>query len=212
LNLQDSESEGRYGVFYHERSEGSDVFHRYWQWPDKERMELTKQRDIVQLTTGDQMYEITFRGSRLINADQDYNARIRLERMHHSMEVILRQWLNAPGTALFDEGPTLSENHSVEKITIINSKNDAVSISIDMDSRLPVKKSFVIRDPQGYRDEIGEVYDNWKMIQGVNTPYNTLVSRNGELTRQYFLSSASYNVHLQSSLFEPGAKFDIKKK
>ena len=212
LNLQDGEFEGRYGVFYRERSEGSDVFHRFWQWPDKERMELTKHRDVIELTVGDQMYEVTFRGSRLINPAQDYNARLYLERRQHALEIILRQWLNQPGTALFDEGPSLTENHSVERITIVNSKNDAVSISIDTDTHLPVKKSFVIRDPQGYRDEIAEIYDNWKMIQGVNTPYNTLISRNGELTRQYFLSSAAYNVHLQSSLFEPGTKFDIKKK
>jgi len=212
LNLQDGEFEGRYGVFYHERSEGSEVFHRFWQWPDKDRVELTKQRDVVSLVVGDQMYEITFRGSRRIDPAQDYNARVSLERRKHAMEIILRQWLNAPGTALFDEGPNLTENHSVERITIINSQDDAVTISIDTDSHLPVKKSFVIKDPQGYRDEIGEVYDNWKMIQGVNTPYNTLVTRNGELRAQYFLSSASYNLHLQSSLFEPGTKFDIKKK
>ncbi|HEY6251678.1 MAG TPA: hypothetical protein VI685_17100 [Candidatus Angelobacter sp.] len=212
LNLEDGEFQGRYGVFYRERSEGSDIFHRFWQWPDKDRWELTKQRDVIQLTLGDQMYEVTFRGSRLINPTLDYNARISLERHHHALEIILRQWLNAPGTALFDEGPNLVENHNVERITIINSQNDAVTIAIDVDTHLPVKKSFVIRDAQGYRDEIGETYDNWKMIQGVNTPYNTLISRNGELTRQYFLSSASYNLRLQSSLFEPGAKFDIKKK
>lgn len=212
LNLQDGEFEGRYGVFYRERSEGSDVFHRFWQWPDKDRMELTKQRDVVQLYLGDQIYELTFRGARSINPDQDYNARVNLERHHHALEIILRQWLNQPGTALFDEGSALTENHNVERITIINSQNDAVTISIDKDTNLPVKKTFVIKDPQGYRDEIGEVYDNWKMIQGVNTPYNTLVSRNGELTRQYFLSSATYNIPLQPSLFEPGSAFNIKKR
>ena len=212
LNIQDGESEGRYGVFYHERSEGSDVFHRFWQWPDKDRMEFTKKRDIVRLTVGDQMYELTYRGARSIDFQKEYDARVYVERQHHSLDIILRQWLNAPGTAFFDEGPSLTENHSVERITLINSQNDAVTLSIDTDSHLPVKKSFVIKDPQGYRDEIGEVYDNWKMIQGVNTPFNTLVSRNGELTRQYFLSSASYNMNLQSSLFEPGRAFDIKKK
>lgn len=212
LNIQDGESEGRYGVFYRERSEGSDVFHRFWQWPDKDRMEFTKKRDIVRLTLGDQMYELTFRGARSIDYQKEYDARIYLERRKHALEVILRQWLNAPGTALFDEGPTLTENHSVERISIINSQNDAVTLSIDTDTHLPVKKSFVIKDPQGYRDEIGEIYDNWKMIQGVNTPFNTLVSRNGELTRQYFLSSASYNLNLQSSLFEPGRNFDAKRR
>ena len=212
LNLQDAQYEGRSGRFYHERSESSTVFWRFWQWPDKERVELTKQRDVVQLTVGDKIYEVTFRGTRLIDPTKDYDTQVYLERRRHALEIILRQWLNQPGTALFDEGPSLTENHSVERITIINSKNDAVTLAVDTDTHLPVKKSFVIRDPQGYRDEIGEVYDNWKMVQGVNTPFNTLVTRNGELSRQYFLTSASYNNHLQSSLFEPGAKFDTTKK
>ena len=212
MNLQNAESEGRTGVFYHERSEGSTVYHRYWGWPDKERVELTKQRDVIELTIGTQMYEVTFRGARAIDPTKDYNSQMYLERRLHALEVILRQWLNAPGTALFDEGAALSENHSVERITIINAKNDAVTLSVDTNTHLPVKKTFVIRDPQGYRDEIGEVYDNWKLVQGVNTPYNTLVSKNGELTRQYFLSNITYNANLQSSLFEPGAAFNLKKK
>ena len=212
LNIQDGEFEGRYGIFYHERSEGSEVFYRFWQWPDKDRVELTKKRDIVELTVGDQRYELTYRGARSVDIQKEYDVRIYVERQHHLLDIILRQWLNAPGTALFDEGPSLTENHSVERITIINSQNDAVTLSIDTDTHLPVKKSFVIKDPQGYRDEIGEIYDNWKMIQGVNTPFNTLVTRNGELTRQYFLSSATYNLNLQSSLFEPGKTFDAKKK
>lgn len=211
-NLQNAESEGRTGVFYHERSEGSTVYHRYWEWPDKERVELTKQRDVIELTLGDQMYEVTFRGARAIDPTKDYNSQMYLERRLHALEVILRQWLNAPGTALFDEGAALSENHSVERVTIINSKNDAVTLSIDTDTHLPVKKTFVIRDPQGYRDEIGEVYDNWKLIQGVNTAFNTLVTKNGELTRQYFLSNITYNANLQASLFEPGSAFNLKKK
>ena len=212
LNLQDAESEGRYGRFYHERSEASTVFHRFWEWPDKERIELTKQRDVVELTVGDEMYEITFRGSRIVDPKKDYDTQVYLERRRHALENVLRQWLNEPGAALFYEGPALAENHSVERVTIINSKNDAVSLSVDSDTHVPIKKTFVIRDPQGYRDEIGEVYDNWKMIQGVNTPFNTLITRNGEVSRQYFLSSITYNNHLQSSLFQPGILFDLKKK
>jgi hypothetical protein len=70
----------------------------------------------------------------------------------------------------------------------------------------------VIRDPQGYRDEIAEIYDNWKLIQGINTPYNVLVTRNGELQRQYFLNTISYNVPMQASLFQPGSTFNVQKK
>jgi hypothetical protein len=124
----------------------------------------------------------------------------------------LRRWLTDPGTALFDEGPALAENHSVEKITLINSKNDSVTLSVDTDTHLPVKRTFIMRDPQGYRDEIADVYDNYKMVQGVNTPYNQLVTKNGELYRQYFINTVTYNNHLQSTLFEPGIKFNPLKK
>ena len=41
---------------------GGTVYFRYWEWPDKERIELTKQRDIADLYIGDQATEITFRG------------------------------------------------------------------------------------------------------------------------------------------------------
>jgi hypothetical protein len=212
MNLQNAESTGRSGAFYHGRSEASTEYRRFWQWPDKERVELTKQRDVVELTIGDQMYEITFRGSRVIDPTKNYDNQVYLERRKHALENIVRQWLNEPGIALFDEGTALTENHSVERITIINSKNDAVTLSVDTDTHLPIKKSFVIHDPQGYRDEIAEIYDNWKMIQGVNTPYNTLVTRNGELMRQYFLNTITYNTSMPASLFDPGAPFNPGKK
>ena len=212
MNLEDSQSDGRYGTFYHERSESSTEFHRYWEYPEKERVEFTKQRDIIELTLGDKKYEITFRGTRTIDPNTDENAKLYLERMHHSLDIILRQWLNQPGVALFDEGTALSENHSVERISIITASNDAVALSIDTETHLPVKKTFVVRDAQGYRDEIGEVYDNWKMIQGVNTPINLLVTKNGEISRQYFFSNISYNNHPPDKLFEPGQPFNLKKK
>ena len=201
LDLQDSESEGRSGRFYQGKSESSTVFHRFWQWPDKERVEFPKQRDVVRLTLGGEIYEITFRGSMRIDTKKDREAQVYLERRRHSLEIVLRQWLAEAGTALFDEGPAVAENHIVERVTIINAQNDAVSLGIDTETHLPVKKTFMIRDPQGYRDEIGEVYDNWKTIQGISTPFNTLVTRNGELHQQYYLSTISYNNHLQDSLF-----------
>lgn len=203
LSVEDAESEGRTGVFFHQKSEGSTEFRRYWQWPDKERLELGKQREVARLTLGGEMYEITFRGARLIDPEKDNEARVYLEGRRLALEVILRQWLNAPGIALFDEGQTLAENHNVERITLIAANNDAVTLSIDNNTHLPVKKSFVIRDPQGYRDEIAEIYDNWKMVEGINTPFNVLVTANGDPRRQYFINSISYNRKLSDSLFAP---------
>src|ERR1700678_972363 len=50
LNVQNSQTEGRTYSFYHGRPSGmGSVYWRFWQWPDKERIELTKQRDVVEL-------------------------------------------------------------------------------------------------------------------------------------------------------------------
>ena len=204
LTLQDSQIEGRTGRFYHGTSEGGAQYWRFWQWPDKERLEFTKQRDIVDLYVGDSLWETTFRGTRQVDIQKDQDLRLFIERRHRSLEIILRRWLKEPGTALFYEGPTLAENHSTERVTIMNAANDAVTLYVDSNSHLPVKKIFILRDPQTRdRDEIAEVYDNWKKVQGINTPYNTLVMRNGELQRQYFVSTISYNNNLADSLFTP---------
>ncbi len=214
MTVQDSQSEGRTGRFYHGSSEGGSIFHRFWQWPDKERFEFTKQRDIVSIYVGDKAYETTFRGTQTLSPDKDPDLHRFMLRRRYTLEIVLRQWLTAPGTALFYEGAGLEENHSVQRVTIMNANNESVTVMIDTDSHLPVKKTFTIRDPQTRdRDEIAEVYDNWKRIQGINTPYNTLVMLNGELYRQYFLSEISYNTHVSPSLFEPGAlNFNPNKK
>ncbi|HET6840374.1 MAG TPA: hypothetical protein VFK06_01600 [Candidatus Angelobacter sp.] len=214
LTVEDSHIEGRTGVFYHGASEGGDVFVRFWQWPGKERWDHTKQRDIITLYVDDRAYERTFRGTKELNPEKDADLRRFMLRRRYTLEIVLRQWLSAPGTALFYEGPALTENHSVERVTVINKNDEAVTLLIDADSHLPVKKTFISRDPQTRdRDEIGEIYDNWKKVQGVTTPYNTLITFNGDLFRQYFISSVTYNSHLQPSLFDPGTmNFDPKKK
>ena len=88
----------------------------------------------------------------------------------------MREWMNEPGALLLDEGPTLADNKMTERVTIINSKNEAVSILISPDTHLPVSKRFSIRDPKtADKDEEEEIYDNWRMVQGVNTPFSVVV-------------------------------------
>jgi hypothetical protein len=214
LTLQDSHIEGRTGRFYHGTSEGGSLYQRFWQWPDKERLEYTKARDIVSLFLGENAYETTFRGTQVLDTQKDQDLHRYMLRRHYALEIVLRQWLNDPGTALFYEGPSLSENHSVERVTVMTSKGEAVTLLIDSISHLPVKKTFIIRDPQTKdRDEIDEVYDNWKKIDGINTPYNTLVTYNGELYRQYYVNTITFNSHLADSLFAtPKLDFNPKKK
>jgi hypothetical protein len=204
LTAQDYYAEGRSGTFHNESLVGSGLYYRFWKWPDKDRIELTKQRDIVQLFVGDRVYELTYKGIQPIVLEKDDKMRLAVVRRHYSLENVLREWLNEPGILLLDEGPGLSEGHLAEKITIINAKNEAVLLLVDPTTHLPLEKRFTTRDPR-YRDRDEEVtiYGNWKEIQGINTPRMTLIKRNGETISQQIILNITYNTHPPDSLFDP---------
>ena len=63
LNIQDISQEGRTYSFYHGRPNSLGiVFWRFYKFPDKDRIELTKKRDVIYVYNGDKGYEITYKG------------------------------------------------------------------------------------------------------------------------------------------------------
>lgn len=204
LTAQDYYAEGRSGSFHNETLVGTSLFYRFWKWPDKDRIELTKQRDIVQLYVGDQAYEITYRGVRPINLQNEEKAHQAIIRRYYSLENVLRIWMKEPGILLLDEGPSISEGHMAEKLTIINSKNESVTILVDPSTHLPLEKRFSTRDPRyRERDEEVLIYGDWKEFQGINTPRMTVIKRNGETISQQIILNITYNMHPSDSLFDP---------
>lgn len=205
LTLQNSYSEGRYGRFGHNEAQiGGTVFFRFWQWPDKDRWELTPQRDIVQLYLDDKAIEVTYKGASPQDPQKDENVKLNLLRRHYSLENILRTWINQPGTILLDEGAALANSRMAERITVISANNESVTILVSTDTHLPAQKTFYIRDPQSReRDEDDEIYDNWRMVQGINTPFSRLVQHNGRMARQEFLQEIVYNREPPPNIFAP---------
>ena len=207
LNVTDMRQQGRTWSIYHDQPTGTAEFWQFWKYPDKERVELTKKRDCIIINTGDQGYEITFRGTALEDqkALQDY-----LRRRKYSLVWVLRQWLNQPGVALFYDGQVVAAQKQAEQVTIMNAQNEAVTIDMDYDSHLPIKKSFTWRDADRYRNEEVELYDNYKMIQGVATPLSITRFHNGDMVNQRFITDASYNQNLADSLFQANVTWNRK--
>lgn len=201
LNLRTMTSEGRSYSFWQGRPSGMGVvFWRFWQWPDKDRIELTKQRDVVELNIADKGYEVTYKGTATQDPKQlsDY-----LRRRDHSLEAVIRKWLAAPGTIILYSGTTIVEQNLADEVTVLNADNDSVTISVDPRSHLPVRKTFTYRDPiDGMKDDDAEIYANYRVVQGINTPFSTVRMMNGEMRGQRFLSNAAYNTELAPTLFE----------
>ena len=201
LNVHDMQAEGRTYGFSHGQPNGTGlVFWLFWEWPDKERVELTKQRDVVEMFNGDKGYEITYKGT----APQDPKAmEDYLRRRDHSLEWVVRKWLPAAGTTILYSGTALVERNLADQVTILNANNDSVTLSIDGTSRLPVKLTYSWRDPADRQfDEDAIIYGNYKPVQGVQSPYTTVRYRDGEMTNQRFVTSYTYNAGLAPNLFE----------
>jgi hypothetical protein len=210
LNIQDISQEGRTYSFYHGRPNSLGVlFWRFYKYPDKDRIELTKQRDVVYVYNGDKGTELTFKGPRPEDPKDltDY-----LRRRHFSLDWVLRKWLLEPGVALFYEGQTVAEEKPVEQVTVMNRHNEAVTLYVSTDDHLPVKKTFSWRDATDKERNIeDEVYDNYREVQGVMTPHTVTRFYNGDMSNQRFMTTVSYNQGISDSQFEASAISGSKK-
>jgi hypothetical protein len=205
LNIQDISQEGRGYTFHLGRPNSmGTVFWRFYKFPDKDRIELTKQRDVVEIYNGNKASEITYKG---VRAAEDKDLADYIRRRHYSLDWVIRKWLNEPGIALFYVGPTVADQKAVEQITIMNAHNEAVTLFIDSLTHLPVKKTFSWRDPTDKQRNLeDEVWDNYRLVQGMMTPFSVTRYYNGDMSSQRFLTAVTYNKGLDNSLFDPDVR------
>jgi hypothetical protein len=210
LTVHTMQEQGRTYSFYHGRPSGNGVFFwRFLDFPDKERIELTPQRDIAYIYTGDKGYEITYKGPRAVEK-KDLDDYLRHRRF--SLETMLRSWVNDPTVALFFDGAALAGSLAAQRVTLINAKDEAVSIYFDIDTHLPIKKSYSWRDPADKeRDVEEETYDGYRLVQGIMTPFGFTRYFNGDMQTERFITSASYSQELDEAMFDPNSGYNPNK-
>jgi hypothetical protein len=210
MNYSTMTQYGRAYSFYQGQPNSSGVrFWRFWKYPDKDRFELTKQRDVIDIYNGDNGYEITYKGTASI---EPKDLREYIRRRNYSMEIVLREWLKDPATLIFYDGSGLAEQRYVEKVTLLNKNNDSVTIGIDPDTYLPLKKSYTYRDPfDGLKSTDDEIYANYRLVQGIQTPFNIVRYHNGLQSAQRFINDVQYNVPIADTMFEAKVTYDMYK-
>ena len=210
LTIRDQEQQGRtYGFHHGTPTGGGGPFWRFFQFPDKDRIEFTKERDIAQVFVGDKGYEITYKGPHPVEKKDldDY-----LRRRNFSLERVLRTWVNDPNVVLLFEGNAIAAQHPALQITLVNSQNESVTLYFDIDSHLPIKKAFEWRDPVDKQKNLEEeVYDNYKPVSGIMAPYSVTRFFNGDMSNQRFLNSITINQGLDPAMFDPNSGYNPNK-
>jgi hypothetical protein len=210
LSIRDREQKGRGYSFHAGRpSGGGAIFWSFSEFPDKERVEITKERDIAEVYVGNKGYEITYKGAHPIEAKDliDY-----LRRRRFSLETILRNWVNDPGVIFLFEGNAIAAQHEALRVTLINAKDESVSLYFDTETHLPVKKTFEWRDPVDRQKNLEEeVYENYRPVSGIMAPYNVTRFFNGDMSSQRFLNSVTINQGLDQTMFDPNSGYNPNK-
>jgi hypothetical protein len=210
LNVHSIDEQGRTYSFHHGHPTSNGMlFWRFVENPDKERIEVTPERDVAYLYVGNKGWELTYKGPRQVDP-KDLDEYLRHRKF--SLETVLHDWVNDPTVALFYDGNALAGNTDADQITLINSKNEAVDLFLDLDSHLPIKKSYKWRDPVDKQLNIEEeIYDNFRMVQGVNTPYGFTRYFNGDMAAERFVNAIHYNGQLDDAMFDPNSGYNPNK-
>lgn len=210
LNIRDREQQGRGYAFHHGRpSGGGDLFWSFYEFPDKERVEYTKERDIARVFTANKGYEITYRGVHPVEAKDldDY-----MRQRKFSLDNILRNWVNDPAVIFLYEGNAIAAQHPALQVTLINSKNESVTLDFDIDTHLPIRKAFEWRDPVDRQKNLEEeIYDNYRQVSGIMTPYNVTRYFNGDMSRQRFMFNVTINQNPDPAMFDPNSGYNPNK-
>jgi len=226
LTYVNKEETGRYYPLYHGRTNSTGIPYNYYvEYPDKDRFEVIHLKDIfliegsvgnvktnkielVLIHNGDKGYETSYKGTA---AQEPEDLQNYLRRRQHSLEWVFRKWIRDPNVALFYDGQTVVDGKESETVTLLNSQNDSVSVSLDQNTHYPVKISYSWRDPKDKQKNLEEEhYDNYKLVQGIWTAHSVTRYYNGETSQQRFVATANYNQKLPDSMFEATVTYDPK--
>ena len=210
LNIRDREQQGRtYSMHHGQQTSNGVLFWSFSEFPDKERVELTKERDVAELYVGNKGYEITYKGAHPIEEKDltDY-----MRRRRYSLDIVLRSWVNDPTVVLLYEGAATAAQHPAQQVTLINAKDESVTLYFDTDTHLPVKKSFTWRDPVDRQKNLEEeIYENYRQVSGVMAPYNVTRYFNGDMAGERFMFNVTINQGLNQSMFDPNSGYNPNK-
>lgn len=216
-------TEGQVAAFFRGQPTGSVVrFDEYERLatptaPSVERVEFLTikgmikpgmKRDTAHVWTADDGYQITYKGRTELPKQQvsDY-----MLRRAHTLDVVVRFWLQQPGVAVVAEGTGMRDRQPIDKVTILTANNDSVTLELDQNTHLPVERSFESRNQQFKDIDIDEeVYGDWRAINGVQTPMNMTRYKNGDMVDQTFYTRVKYGEAMPPELFNPDAPF-VKK-
>lgn len=200
LNARTSECAGRMSQFGHNADLTAYLpFKTYWEFPDKNRNDIGKKGNIVDLYAGYEGWTLDHDGVSEQPADKVDSFRGNLPNLPN---YIFRYRLKEEGMNYRWGGLDIIDLKPVDWVELRDSKQRFYRIGVARDTHLMVR--FVVQTPNEANDLPDEdvtSYANYHLLDGVQAPLQVWRTHNGRRTFQAFYDSCRYNPSLPANFF-----------
>jgi hypothetical protein len=205
LNVTDMVSEGNYFVFDRFGASSPLIkFTDYTRLPGKSRFELGNKKKELEIT----IFNLEKNEGWILEGQKEAKAATPDEMrdfrntVKHSLDIIFRIRYKDPDNSLFYFGPGEGKDLTLEKVKLIDSDNDEVTVYFDRLSKLPMKIEYKSVDQKGTRQRVVQEFSQWHWIKDVRTSLRTDGYINGRQSFQSHILTIKYNNDLPDTLFE----------
>lgn len=202
LNAKDSTCRGRLGTFGHSGALSSyETFVDFVKFPDKDRQEMSKKRNIIYVTNGNQGWVLDRGG---VSEEPPGEISDNQSQLQLDLDYILRYRLHEPGMIFRYLGPDVVDLKEADWVEIDDPQGHEIRIAIAKLTHLPIRKEVAMRDPVTHvRTEEVDYYSNFHKVDGVMLYFGQTRIRNGMKVFQVFYDAdgCQLNTGLQDSFF-----------
>lgn len=200
LKARDVYCEGRYAQFSSQgQLAGYERVFDQVLFPDKNRTEFNKKRNIIYINNGNQGWALDRGGVTELPAEaaEDY-----LEGLKTDIHQLFRYRLDEEGMTFRYNGIDMVDLKPAQWVEVMDKDRRVIKIAFAQSTGLPIRAESVTRDPETrVRTEEIEYFSNYHPANGVETSLRIWKERNGRMVYQVFWDSCQYNTGVSESHF-----------
>lgn len=200
LNVRDQSCQGRVAFFGHHGD--LDNYEQIWDfnlYPDKERTEYSKKRNIIDLYNGTQGWTLDRGGVSPMPASAITDFQNGLKK---DINILFRFDLKDPNLQFSYGGRDIVDLKEADWIEVTGGERWTTRIAIARLTHLPIEAQYISRDPETReRSTETEIFSNYQPVDGVEMPFQDVRSRNGDKIFQLWLTHCDLNTGLQPDFF-----------
>src|SRR3984893_11128447 len=204
LDMRESNCDGRLAQFGHNGElTGYTNFKVYWRYPDKNRTDYSKKGVIINLYNGDKGWTLDRSGATELPAPEVADFQ---EQAKRDINNLLRLRLKEPGMTFRFGGTDIVDLKTVDWVAIVDSEQRNFRLAVDRSSHLLVRSVVTIEDETRQdRSVVTNIYTNFQLMEGAQTPLQITSDRDGHRINQVFLTSCKYNPGFPGDFFTKAA-------